>query len=173
MLSSNIKKKKPILYGGYAVLLLAVFLFEYSNSVTAPIGKPSVSVILPLVITAAILFKEWAGGFYGLTVGIAMDIVTNGSFFFNAVILFVIAVAAGLIISRVFLNNTISAILLLSMGIVVYYILKWFFLCLLAGNTEPFLFLVKITLPSAFLTVLFGIPIFYLVRLIARKIIKQ
>ena len=168
----NQKKKKTILYGAYALLLFIIFLIQYSGNMPLSLGSASFSPVLPTVIAAAILFKEWAGSLFGLALGIAMDIVTNGSYCFNAVALMAICCIVGVVISRIFLNNNMSSIVLMILGVFAYYLSKWFFLCLLTENTEPFLYLWKITLPSALITTIFGIPWFFLLRFVARKIVK-
>ena len=88
-------------------------------------------------------------------------------------ILLLICCISGLLISRVFLNNTVSASVVLFADIAVYYISKWFVFNLLGVSDESIAFLLKITLPSAGLTFLVGVPIFLLVRWCARKLVKK
>lgn len=172
-MASALKRKKRTVYALYAVLMLIVFLIQYSPAFPAPIGAPSVSIFLPVVFSAGILFKEWTGAVYGIIAGAAADIVCADSFCFNTIALFLICCISGLLISRVFLNNTVSASVVLFADIAAYYISKWFVFNLLGGSDESIAFLLKITLPSAGLTFLVGVPIFLLVRWCARKLVKK
>ena len=173
MAISDIKKKKRIVYISYAFLLLLIYLFEYSANMSSPLGKGSVSFLIPATLAAGIMFKEWAGAFYGLAVGAAIDAVSSSSFIYNTIALFVLCCVIGLLITRIFLNNTLSAIILLVGGIFVYFFLEWFLCCLLAGNREAVAVLFSVSLPSAFFTSLAGIPIYLLIRTVYRKIVNK
>lgn len=173
MSSSDIKKKKRIVYISYAIVLLIIYLFEYSANAVSPLGEASISFLIPATIIAGILFKEWAGAFYGLGIGTAIDAVSSDSFIFNTIALFVICCIAGLLIRRLFINNTLSAIILISGGVFCYYISNWAFCCLFGDNIEAWIYLYKVTIPSAFLTSLAGIPLYLLVRTIYRKIVNK
>ena len=173
MATSNIKKKKRIVYISYAILLLIVYLFEYSSSVAAPLGKGSVSVLVPMAIISGIMFKEWAGAFYGLAIGSAIDAVASNSFIFNTIALFVLCCVVGLLITRFLINNTISAIILLVAGIFTYFVLEWLCCEVLMGNPEAGAYFTRITLPSAFYTCIAGVPIYFVIRAVYRKIVNR
>ena len=173
MVTANIKIKKRIVYISYAVLLLLIYVFEYSSNVASPVGKGSVSVLLPAVLVSGIMFKEWAGAFYGLGVGIAIDSVASNSYIFNTIALFVLCCVLGLLIKRIFINNTLSAIILLVAGIFTYYFLQWLVCHLMGGNPEASAYLTVISLPSAIYTSLVGIPMYFVIRTVYRKIVNK
>lgn len=173
MASSNIKVKKRIVYISYALVLLLIYVFEYSVSIKAPLGNGAVSFLIPATIAAGIMFKEWAGAFYGLAVGAAIDAVSSDSFIFSTIALFVICCIVGLLIRRIFINNTFSAILLLCGGIFLFYITKWLFCILFGNNPEAWIYLYKVTLPTAFFTSIVGIPLYLLIRAVYRKIVNK
>lgn len=173
MASSDIKKKKRIVYISYAVVLMFIYLFEYSANISSPLGKASVSLLIPAAIISGIMFKEWAGAFYGLAVGAAIDVFSADSFIFSTISLFVICCFVGLLIRRLFINNTLSAIILIFLGTFCFYIAKWLFCTLFGENIEAWNYLLKITIPTAFFTSLAGIPLYLILRTIYRKIVNK
>lgn len=173
MASSDIKKKKRLVYISYAILLMFLYLFEYSANIVSFFGKGSFSLLVPATIVAGIMFKEWAGAFYGLAVGAAIDVNSQDSFIFSTIALFVICCLVGLLITRLFLNNTFSAIILIFGATFCYYITKWLFCILFGKNIEAWIYLVKVTLPTAFFTSLVGIPLYLVLRTIYRKIVNK
>lgn len=173
MALSNIKKKKIIVYLSYAFLLMLIYIFEYSAKLESPLGNGAVSFLVPATLVAGIMFKEWAGAFYGLVAGAAIDAVSSDSFIFSTIALFVICCLVGLLIRRIFLNNTFSAILLLCSGVFLFYLTKWLFCILFGGNPEAWTYLYKVTLPTAFFTSIVGIPLYLLIRAIYRKIVNK
>ncbi|MBR5452126.1 MAG: rod shape-determining protein MreD [Clostridia bacterium] len=173
MASSNIKKKKRLVYISYAVLLMLIYLFEYSANISSPLGKGSFSLLVPATIISGIMFKEWAGAFYGLAVGAAIDVYSQDSFIFSTIALFVICCLVGLLITRLFLNNTFSAIILIWGATYCFYLTKWLFCTLFGGNTEAWSYLINITLPTAFFTSLAGIPLYLVIRTVYRKIVNK
>ena len=69
---------------------MLIYLFEYSANISSPLGKGSFSLLVPATIISGIMFKEWAGAFYGLAVGAAIDVYSQDSFIFSTIALFVI-----------------------------------------------------------------------------------
>ena len=173
MASTNIKKKKRIVYISYAIVLMLIYAFEYSVSISSPLGNGSISILIPATLAAGIMFKEWAGAFYGLAVGAAIDAVASDSFIFSTIALFVICCLAGLLIRRIFINNTFSAILLLCGSTFCYYLTRWLFCTLFGKNPEAWAFLYKVTIPTAFFTCIVGIPVYLVIRAIYRKIVNK
>ena len=152
---------------------MLIYLFEYSANISSPLGKGSVSLLVPAVIISGIMFKEWAGAFYGLAVGAAIDVFSQDSFIFSTIALFVICCLVGLLISRLFLNNTFSAIILICGATFCYYLTKWLFCILFGKNIEAWSYLTNVTLTTAFFTSLAGIPLYLVLRTIYRKIVKK
>lgn len=167
----NVKKKKLAVYGSYAVILLALFSFQYAAAWHPAPGKATVSFLLPAVFAAGILFKDWAGAFYGLAVGVAMDIVTSDAVCFNAILLFLLGWSAGILIRRLLINNWISALLIILAETFVYYFIKWFCFVLLAGG-EAGRYFARITLPTVLFTALAGVPLYFLLRWFARLLFR-
>lgn len=154
------------------MLLLLLFLLGYSPAFPAPVGRASASLVIPATLAAGILFKEWAGALYGFTVGIAMDTACADSFCFNTLALFLLCCASGLLITRVFINNGVSTSIILVADILVYFVAKWLFLRVFTGAPDCIAYLFKITLPSAALTALLGLPLFFAIRAVARRLVR-
>ncbi len=171
--SSKLRTKKITVYISYFFWLLALYVFEFSAEVLPKLGSATFSVIIPATFISAILFKEWAGAFYGLGVGIAVDTVSSDTFMFNTLFLMFISIVLGLMIRRVFLNNTLSAMILLAGGSFLYYISKWLFCIIPSGNQELWRYFLRITLPSALYTFILSLPLYLITRKIYRKIVGK
>ena len=172
MAASALRKKKILLYSVYGLVALVVFLLQYSAFATVPLGRGTVSFFLPVVFSAAVLFREWAGAFYGLVCGFAMDMVSGEAIGFHAIALFTICLFAGYMISHFLRKQFLSSALVLVGCTVVFYPAKWFCLWLLPGREEAALYLIRVTLPSMTATALISLPIYWLLRAMARKLVQ-
>lgn len=169
----NIKKKKIAVYGTFSVLALILFVIQYNAAWQPEPGKPAVMIMVPFVMIAGILFKDWAGAFYGLVVGSAMDIVTPGTICFNAIMLMLLGWFSGFLIHRLMINNWISSVLIIFLNTTIYGLMKWLIFVVLATDGEPALYMTHITLPTVLLSASVGIILYFLLRTLARYLVKH
>ena len=170
MAMSSLKKKKLLIYSVFAAILLIVFLIQYSPAFPYRPGRAHISFFLPFVFTCALLFREWAGAFYGLAAGAALDIVSSDTVCFNTIALFVICCLAGLFVNRLFLKNNVAVSVLMIFMNAVYAVANWLFCVLLNGEPNAAYYFLRITLPSFALTSVVSLPVYFIMRALARKL---
>ncbi|MBQ4131256.1 MAG: rod shape-determining protein MreD [Clostridia bacterium] len=169
-----VEKYHHHMYYSLVLWCFGVFILQRIEPFSLKIGTAFPELLLPAVIVIACFLREWTGFLAGLLCGIALDTVTNGTQCFNTITLMLFGVSIGLIF-RFLLNRNIKAMIIVSiLGCFLFFLLKWFFLDLLNGDSSATMLLFKYHIPSAIYTSLFAIPFFYYVRwLCKRHLIEQ
>lgn len=155
-----IEKYHTHLYYILGFFCFLLFFLQRIPGVTLKVGNAYPLLLLPAVMVAAALLREWAGFLTGLVCGIALDTVHNGSACFNTLAFIVIGVGFGLTFRFLLNRNIKSMILAGGVGSLIFFLARWFFLVLLAGDSSAFKILFKYELPSAIYSALFVIPFF-------------
>ena len=164
------KAKNQIGYAVFGLICFVLYFIQYTKGYNLKIGNATAVLLVPIIVIIATFFREWVGALFGLVVGTLMDITTSGSTCFNAIALMLIGCASGLLITYLFNNNLLSAFFLDFMFVFIYFLSKWLFLQFFAGKADAVQYLLKYSLPSAFLTFIVGIPIYIIMRYIMKII---
>lgn len=164
-----IEKYHHHIYYSLVLLCFGIFVLQRIDFFTLKIGTAFPVLLVPAVIVIACFLREWTGFIAGLLCGIALDTVTNGTQYFNTLVLMLLGAAVGLVF-RFLLNRNIKAMIIVSIIVsLIYFLLKWLFLDLFTGDASAFTILLKYHLPSALYTAVFAIPFFYYVRWLCKK----
>ena len=164
-----IEKYHSHLYYILTLCLFGLFIIQRIPGLSLTVGNATPTLLLPAVIIIACFLREWTGFWTGLLCGIALDTVTNGTSCLNTFLFLIIGTAAGLTF-RLLLNRNLKAAMVLTLIIsVAYYLIKWLFLDLFAGDSSAAALLFYYHLPSAVYTTLFALPFFYFVRWLSQK----
>ena len=169
-----IDKYRSTLYYELGLLCFGLFLLQRISGLSLKIGTATPVLLVPAVIAVACFLREWTGFWFGLCCGVALDTVVNGTACFHTFALMLIGISAGLLFRYFFNRNIKSAVIVGTLGSLIYFIARWLFLDFLTGDSAALSILLRYHLPSALYTALFMIPFFYFVRwLAARHLIQQ
>lgn len=164
-----IEKYNSQLYYVIAFGCFGLFIFQRIPYCHLSIGTATPTLLVPVVIMVACFLREWTGFLIGLFCGIALDTVMSGSSCFNTITLMFIGLAAGLVF-RLLLNRNIKAAAIAgALGSAIYYLLKWLFFDLFAGDSSAIALLLRYHLPSAIYTAVFTVPLFFIVKKLTEK----
>ncbi|MEG1887563.1 MAG: hypothetical protein RR177_05485, partial [Oscillospiraceae bacterium] len=126
-----------------------------------------------MVLLYAMFFGEWVGAIFGVSIGTLMDISTSGSICFNAISLLLLCCLVGLLTTYYVNTNAVSAIVLEFVFVFAYFILKFLFLFLFAGKNYLMQYFIDVCIPSAFLTSVAGIPMYFIMNFIIKQVDKR
>lgn len=151
--------------------IIAALLYLWQNSVAAfpEIASLRALPLIPFIICVTMFNPDKAGVVYGVTAGIVMDISWSKTSGFNAVCLFVICVACGLLIRLLFNRTLLTALFLNGIVCLVYFSLYWLFFCELAGIEDSGYCFFNYYLPMMIYTWAFTIPFYLVTRFITSK----
>ncbi len=157
--------KKLSAYTVFGGLFLVFYFLQYTGLLPA-IGAANAAPLVPLTVLVALQYREWQGALFGLIAGCLMDIMGAGSACFNTLSLFLLGCLAGILVKYYVNSNTLSAVALLALFSLLYFLAKW--LVFYAGHIGAgglFLW----SLGSAAYTAGIGILIYFVLRLIFRR----
>ena len=168
-----IEKYHSHLYYILGFLCFFLCFFQRIPGLTLKIGNAYPLLLLPAVMVVAALLREWTGFVTGLICGIALDTFQSGSACFNTLAFIVIGAGFGLVF-RFLLNRNIKSMILAGLvGSFLFFVIRWFFLTLLAGDESAIKILFKYEIPSAIYTALFVIPFFIGFKKLCKKYLVQ
>jgi rod shape-determining protein MreD len=126
-------------------------------------------LIIPCVIAISMFEGETPGAVFGILGGLIWDIESGRAFGYNALFLMIMCIAAALLIQNLFRNTIASAFIFCICAVALHEFITWFFFIYLTGD-ERFVFaFLRIILPTAAYTVIFVLPIYFLVRRVSRR----
>lgn len=152
-----------------SVTALLLYLLDSTGIMTLRIGSAHPILLIPFLVATAMAAREWVGLLFGALFGILLDITAADSFCFNLILLLLIGCVCGLLCSFVVNDNIFAAILLSLCSGLFYYLVKWLWFYVFAGQTGALNYLISYALPSAAYTALFIIPFYYLVKFVSKK----
>ncbi|MBQ5995604.1 MAG: rod shape-determining protein MreD [Clostridia bacterium] len=125
-------------------------------------------LLIPATVCIGMFEREYAGAFFGLFAGALWDIYTPEGDGYNALVLMVLAVSAGLLIKFLMRNHMLTAFILCIGASLVYAGLYSLFFITARGVGNPLYLLMRFYLPSAGFTSLFTLPFYLGVRALMR-----
>lgn len=153
----------------YSLLLLFFYVMQEIPSFTL-LGVRA-SPVIGLFVAIAMLENEFVGALYALAAGILCDTAAAYTFGIASLLFIVMGCAAGLIVMY-FVNScprTAFFITLVEAGI--YNLLSYYILYGVWGYEGSVRLILPRVLPSTMLTALWGLVLFFLVRLIRDKFV--
>lgn len=154
-------KPKYIRYAIYGAVMVLVVLLHNSRGALPEIMGGRAMLTLPFIVALAMHEREISAAVFGAVGGALLDVssVNDG---FNTLVLMAIAVICSLFISRIMQNNIVTAIVLNSGAVVVYFLLYIGVNLIMAGTPLTSRVLVGFYLPSIIYTMVF-VPVFYFI----------
>lgn len=152
---------------GFLVLLL--YLFQVTPRMLPSIGGILPVPLVPLTVVIAMREYEGVGATFGLACGLLMDVTSTSSMGFHAVLLLLLGFLSSLLVNSL-LNDTLrTALLLGAMGTAIYCIAHWIMTYVLSGLQGAVDFLFHRYLPVFVYTLIFLIPLYFLVGWLERR----
>lgn len=155
----------------YGLWLLAVFLLQMTPRLLPAIGGVRPLPLIPLVVCVAMFVGPVGGGAIGVATGLLWDLFSDRLFGFTALLLLVIGCACGLLVRLLIRNNLLSAMLLMTVVVLIHGLTDWFLCYALWGNEEPLWVLLRLTLPAELYTLLIS-PLIYGATLGIARVLK-
>lgn len=168
-----IEKYHSHLYYSIGFLCFGLFVLQRIPGLSLQIGTATPVLLLPVVMVAACFLREWAGFWFGFLSGVALDTVVNGSPVFHTITLILFGVGFGLLFRLLFNRNIKSMLLIGMIGSLLFFLLRWFFLSVIAGEPSAGALLLRYEIPSAVYTGLLIVPFFYYIRWLCKKYLVQ
>ena len=155
----------------FSILLLAVF--QMQAAFYPRIMDMTPLFLIPAVIAVAMFEGETAGGIFGVVAGLLWDSGTGRVFGFNALFLMCTGIAIGLFVKFLLKSTPLSSLLFTAAFTVTHEFITWFFFYYMTGKRDIVYAFFHIMLPTAGLTLVFALPLYFLVRLINRRLTSQ
>lgn len=162
------KIKTYIYFAGYFIFGLAIIILQSSGIMTLNISTASALLILPATVFAGVFFKEFSGAIFGLVSGVIIDVYSS-TYCYNAVALTICGFLSGILVSRLFNNNLISAIVLDFSASFAYFFFKWLVLYAFVDDAAVYI-LLRYTIPSAIYTAAVGVLMYLILSVVFKRI---
>ncbi len=172
-LANLMQKKHYLTWLIYGLSTLLVLLLQ-----TAPRCFPTVIGARPMPLTAfvicvAILGGARTGATVGVLAGLLWGVFSARVFGFDALVLMLFGLVAGLLVEWFLRANFYTALLLCGAGVLMHCILEWFFCYVIFGQENLGEILVKVLLANAVYTFLLTPLVYGFVLLIARFVRRR
>ena len=169
--SSKLKKnlRAVVKWFIYSLLLIILFVISQTPNVLSFFGVRAV-LILPLTLLVAIFEGEFAGGIYAACAGMLWGCSADMVFGYYSIILLVLAVACALIAQYGLSVSLFSSLLLSAGSAVILFLLDFFFQYAIWGYSGLSALFVRSVLPTATVTILFTIPLYFVVKFVSTRL---
>ncbi len=165
------KSYLPWLVYGLSTLLI-LFMQAAPNIFPTLFGARPMPLTI-FVICVGILGGARAGAAIGVLAGLLMGVFSFRLFGFDALILLVLGLIAGLLVEWFLRANFFTALLLCSCGMLVHILLEWFFCYVIVQKDNLAEILFKVLLPNGLYTVLLTPAVFWFSYVIARYVRRK
>ena len=168
LLLSREKKKNRVHAVFYGGILLCAFLLQYVPGVLPRVGGSGTpSLMLLAVVAVAMCEGDVRGGAFGLAAGIFCDANAVHGTGYYAITYMLTGLACGLLVTHLMQNNLLPCISLGIGSVFVNLSLYWLLFCAFGGVGNAGGLYVSFYLPLMGYTLLFLLPVYWLVRRIA------
>ena len=165
-----IRRVNVLKWAAYTLCTILLSVFQMQEGFYPKIMDSTPLFAIPLVVSIALLEGETAGGIFGILAGIVWDCGTGRIFGFNALFLMIIGIGIGLFIKFLFHNSGLTVMLFTFIFTVFHEFITWFFFDYMTSIRDLSFAFFHIILPTAILTVIFALPIYFCVRVINHKL---
>jgi rod shape-determining protein MreD len=160
------RKINYLKWAGYLFVFLILYVIQTTPSIF-PISLPF--LLIGAVVALAMFEGEITGAVFGVIFGLIWDIQFGSVIGFNALILMIIGVFAGLMISSLLQNKMISFIIITAIGISFHSLIKWFFFTFLWGTQTSLMVIAYSFLSELLLGLLFSIPLYFGAKYLCKR----
>lgn len=151
-----------------AVILLLLFVLESLPHLIPSFYLGMPLMVIPMVCVIGLYEKETAGALFGLFTGMMLDCYSVQGGIYSTVVLFLLGGICGFLGRFIMTENFLSALSLSAGTLLIYLLGKWIvFGLILSANIDP-QYLLLYSLPTFVYSLLFTVPLFWLVRVIHR-----
>ena len=170
--SNLFAQKRVIVWLVYALSTLLLLVVQTAPRFFPAIGGARPMPLLTFVICVAVLGGARTGVTVGVIAGVLWGVFSSRLFGFDALLLMLLGLAAGLLVEWLLRANFYTALLLCAGGILLYVLFDWLFFYVIFQRAQPFAILFKVLLPSGLYTVLLT-PIVYAFSLLIARFVRR
>lgn len=163
-----LQKKNYLIWIAYGLSTLLVLLLQTSPRAFPTIFGARPMPMLTFVICVAIFSGARTGAAIGLAAGVLCGIFSFYVFGFDAILLMLFGLAAGLLSEWFLRANFFTAMLLCSCGVFLRVLLEWIFCYVIFDKENLFEILYKVLLPNGLYTLLLTPVVYGFSLLLAR-----
>ena len=156
----------------WVALLCTAFLLQTTDGLRLHIGNITLVLVLPLLSCICMFEKERLACWYGLFVGLLLDVVSPSMVGYNALILLLICTFIGWISTNYLRNTLLTNLVMGSLLIFLYESLYWLFFVEFKNTAGASGIYFGRFLPTILLNILLIVPIFFIVLYINRHFKK-
>lgn len=153
----------------YSLVVVALAVLQLQVGALPRLFNVTPIFLIPAVISLSIFENETAGGIFGIVAGLLWDTGTGHAFGFNALFLMIMGLAAGLFVRLLFKKTAISAIFITAIFTFLHLFVTWFFFSYMTSKNGLAYSMINKILPTTLMTVVFTIPIYFLFKIIFKK----
>lgn len=163
-----LQEKNYLIWIVYALSTLLVLLMQSAPRLFPIVLGARPVPLLPFVICVAVFGGARTGVTVGLFAGLLWGVFSFRVFGFDALVLMLFGLAAGLLVEWFLRANFLSAMLLCSCGMFLHLLLEWLFCYVIFGKENLFEILFKVLLPNGVYTIIITPLIYGFSLLLAR-----
>ncbi len=156
----------------YSLSTLLVLLLQTAPNIFPTVFSARPMPLTTFVICVAVLGGARTGTAVGVLAGLLWGVFSSRVFGFDAFVLLLLGLAAGLLVEWYLRANFFTAVLLCSGGVFVHVLLEWFFCCVIPQKENLGELLFKVLLPNGLYTVLLT-PIVYWFAYVIARFVRQ
>lgn len=157
----------------YGLSTLLVLLLQSAPKVFPTILDARPVPLVTFVICAGVLGGARVGASIGVLAGLLWGVFSFRLFGFDAMILLVLGLVAGVLVEWFLRANFFTALLLCSCGMLLHLLLEWLFCYAIFGKENLSAILFNVLLPNGVYTVLLTPLVFWFAYIIARFVRRK
>ncbi len=166
-------QKRYLPWVTYGLLILLLLIAQNTPRMIPALWGARPLLAVPVTLYIAMYAGPVSGAAAGVAAGLLWDVYATRLFGFNALILLVLGVAAGLLVRLLIRNNLLSALLLTIGGLLVQGLCDWLFNYVLPMRADAVFWLLHGILPNLAYTLAVSPIVYGLVRLAAYFLKKR
>ena len=163
-----LQEKNYLIWIVYALSTLLLLLMQSAPRMFPIILNARPVPLLPYVICVAVFGGARTGAAVGLVAGLLWGVFSFRVFGFDALLLMLFGLVAGLLVEWFLRANFWTALLLCSCGVGLHLLLEWFFCYVIFGKENLLEILFKVLLPNGIYTILITPLVYGFSLLLAR-----
>lgn len=167
------QEKNYLIWIVYALSALLVLLLQTAPHAFPSIGGSRPFPLLTFVICVAIFSGARTGAIIGILAGALWGVFSFRPFGYDALLLMLFGLVAGLLVEWFFRANFFTALLLCSCGIFLYILIEWVFCYVIFQKENLFEIFFRVLLPNGLYTFVLTPAVFGFSLLIARFVRRK
>ena len=157
----------------YAIAIIIINTVQVSLCNYLAIGNIKPNLVIPFVVSVAIINGPITGGIVGLVCGIFMDAFSSGTTIINSLTYMYLAVVSGILNINYFRKNVGVVMLFTFIGILICELCVHFIHFAIWGSSNIFISLINPILLIALYSLVYTIPLYYITLKLFRQKIKE